>query len=105
MTVKAYLVKKITSKIEDDEMIIEKKLEKTPTFNLNKHENILKIFQENNGDNTNDDLNGELVIDKDTWQKILNGILTEEYTLDELNIIKKITNDLKNKKIIYYECF
>lgn len=105
MTVNAYLIKKINSKIKDDEIIIEKIIEKTPTFNLNKHENILKLFQNHGSDNTNYDLNGEIVIDKITWKEILNNLLTEKYTSDELNIIEKITNDLKNKEIIFYECF
>ena len=105
MTVQAYLIKKIDSKIKDDEIIIEKRIEKTPTFNLTKHENILKLFQDYDGDNTNNDLNGELVIDRISWKKILNNLLKEKYTPDELNIIEKITVDLKNKETIFYECF
>ena len=105
MTVQAYLIKKIDSKIKDDEIIIEKRIEKTPTFNLTKHKNILKLFQEYNGDNTNNDLNGELVIDKISWKEILNNLLSEKYTQDELNIIEKINLDFKNKEIVFYECF
>ena len=105
MTVNAYLIKEINTKIKDDNIIIEKILEKTPTFNLNHNQKILELFQEYGCDNTNDDLNGELVIDKYSWEKILNNILPELYTPIELKIIEKITNDLINKEIIYYKCF
>ncbi|MDO5859573.1 hypothetical protein [Methanobrevibacter sp.] len=105
MTVQAYLIKDISSKTKDNEITIEKIIEKTPTFNLNNHENILKLFQSNECDNTNKDLNGELTIDKITWKEILTNLSTEKYTPEELNIIDKITKDLKNKEIIFYECF
>lgn len=105
MTVKAYLLKKINVKNNKDEIVIERILENEPTFNLNTNKKILELIQKINGDNTNEDLTGELVIDKYTWKKILNNLLKENFTPIELKIIEKITNDLKDREIIYYECF
>ena len=105
MGVRAYLVKKVKIENKDNEIIIKRILENKPTFNLNKHEKILKLIQDINGDNTNEDLIGELIIDQISWSKIINKIHLEEYTKNELKIIKKISNDLKNEKIRYYECF
>lgn len=104
MTIKAYLIKMINMKIKNDEIIIEKKLEKTPAFYLKNNEKLLTQLQKYECNNINDDLNGEIVIDKITWTKILNEGL-EEYTSNELNTIKQITNDLKNNEIIFYNCF
>lgn len=105
MVVKAYLIKTIKTRTEDDELIIEKILEKTPTFNLRTNEKILKLFLDNGFDNTNDDLNGELFMDKETWQEILNSLIPENYSPNDLKIIRKITKDLKDEEIIFYECF
>lgn len=105
MSVNAYLIKKINSKTKDNELIIEKILKKTPTFNLNSHSKIWKLLQEHHCDNVNEDLNGEIVIDKYVWKNILNNLSTENYTSEELKIIKNITKELKNKEIIYYDCF
>lgn len=105
MSVNAYLIKKINVKIKNEEVIIEKILEKTPTFNLNNDMKILELFQEYNCDNTNDDLNGELFIDKNTWITILKRLSCENFSVHELKIIKKITKELNNSEIIYFECF
>lgn len=105
MAVKAYLLKKINVKNNDDEIIIERILENKPTFTLNNNERILKLFQESKGDNINEDLTGELTIDRKSWIILLNNILIEEFTPKERNIIKKITKDLKNNGIVFYECF
>ena len=105
MTVNAYLIKEIKLKIKDDDLIIEKILERIPTFNLNHDKKILELFQKYGCDDTNDDLNGELIIDKNTWENVLNNISRDLYTPIELKIIAKITNDLKNNEIIYYKCF
>lgn len=104
MTINAHLIKKINLKIKNDELIIEKILEKNPSFNLN-NKKLLEVFQNHEFDNTNSDLNGEIIIDKITWNKISNELQTKINTKNELEIIKKITKDLKNKEIIYYECF
>lgn len=105
MSIRAYLVKKIKIENKEDEIILKRILENKPTFNLNTNKKILKLFQDTNGDNTNDDLIGELIIDQISWSKIINNLPLEEYTNNELKIIKKISHDLKNEKIRYYECF
>ncbi len=105
MSVRAYLVKKIKIENKDNEIIIKRILENKPTFNLNKNKRILKIFQDTHGDNTNEDLIGELIIDQISWSKIIKNLSLDEYTNNEIKIIKKISNDLKNQDIRYYECF
>ncbi len=105
MVVNAHLIKKIDIKTTDDEIIIEKILEKTPTFNSRRDDKILKLFLDYGCDNTNDDLNGELIMNKETWSDILNELNYENLTSDELKIIQKITTDLTNNEIIFYECF
>ena len=105
MVVKAYLIKTTNIKTNENEIIIEKILEKTSTFNLRKDEKILKLFLDYGCDNTNDDLNGELFMDKETWSDILSELDYENLTCDELKIIQKITNDLSGEEIIFYECF
>lgn len=105
MVVKAYLIKTTNIKTNDNELIIEKILEKKPTFNSRTNGRILKLFLDYGCDNTNDDLNGELFMDKETWQEILTNLTSEDYTEDELKIIQKISDDLANEEIIFYECF
>lgn len=105
MVVQAYKIKAINTRIDDDNIIIEKILEKTPTFNLRKDEKILKLFLDHEFDNTNNDLNGELFMDKETWLDILNKLKPRNYSSNDLKIIEKITKDLKNEEIIFYECF
>ena len=65
----------------------------------------MKLFLDYGGDNTNDDLNGELTMDKETWSNILNELDYENLTPDELKIVQKITTDLDNDEIVFYECF
>lgn len=105
MTVNAHLIKTINLQTTDDEIILEKILERTATFNSRRDYKILKLFLDYGGDNTNDDLNGELTMDKETWSNILNELDYENLTPDELKIIKKITNDLSDDEIVFYECF
>ena len=105
MIVNAYLIKEIEIKTTDDEIILEKILERTPTFNSRRDYKILKLFLDYGGDNTNDDLNGELTMDKETWSNILNELDYENLTPDELKIVQKITTDLDNDEIVFYECF
>ena len=66
---------------------------------------ILQLFQKHNCDNINDDLTGEISIDKETWELILNKLINKQYSNEELDIITKISSDLKNKDYIIYECF
>ena len=73
-------------------------------MNSRKDYKILKLFLDYGGDNTNDDLNGELTIDKETWPDILNELDYENLTSDELKIVQKITADLDNDEIVFYEC-
>ena len=105
MTVNAHLIKTINLQTTDDEIILEKILERTPTFNSRRDYKILKLFLDYGGDNTNDDLNGELTMDKETWSNILNELDYENLTPDELKIVQKITTDLDNDEIVFYECF
>ena len=105
MTVNAHLIKTINLQTTDDEIILEKILERTPTFNSRRDYEILKLFLDYGGDTTNDDLNGELTMDKETWSNILNELDYENLTPDELKIIKKITTDLDTDEIVFYECF
>lgn len=105
MTVNAHLIKTINLQTTDDEIILEKILERTPTFNSRRDYEILKLFLDYGGDNTNDDLNGELTMDKETWSNILNELDYENLTPDELKIVQKITTDLDNDEIVFYECF
>ena len=106
MASKAYLIKETNVKTTDDELILKKKtLEKTPTFNLTNDWKILNLFEEYGSDNTNSDLNGELVMDKDSWTEMLNSITLSEFNSSEMEIIEKITADLKDRKMVFYECF
>lgn len=105
MSVRAYLIKYLKINSDETTIKIEKILEKTATFDLTHNEKIFKIFQENEGDHTSSDLNGEIAIDKISWNRFLLNLNKEKYSQEELDIIDKITNDLKNKEIIYYECF
>ncbi|MBR0270695.1 MAG: hypothetical protein IJQ68_01700 [Methanobrevibacter sp.] len=105
MSVNAYLIKDLTIQTTDEEIIIKKILEKTPTFNLSHHNKIFQLFQKHNCDNINDDLTGEISIDKETWELILNKLINKQYSNEELDIITKISSDLKNKDYIIYECF
>ena len=103
VTVRAYLIKKINVKTNEDEMIIEKILEKSPSFSL-KNEKILTIFENNNFTNLNDDLNGEISIDKYSWLKILEDIDYGDFTQKDCLIFEKISNDLSDNDVVYYEC-
>ena len=105
MTVNAHLIKTINLKTKDNEIIIEKILERTPTFNSRKDGKIMKLFLDYGCDNTTDDLNGEVFMDKKTWQEILANLTPDDYTFDELNILQKITLDLADEEIVFYECF
>lgn len=105
MTIKAHLIKEINIKDRNEEIKIEKIIEKTPTFNLKSDTNILRLFQEISGDNLNNDLNGELYVDKTSWNTFLNSTKKDKFTSKELKIIKKITRDIENKEFILYECF
>ena len=65
----------------------------------------MNLFEEYGSDNTNSDLNGELVMDKDSWTEMLNSITLSEFNSSEMEIIEKITADLKDRKMVFYECF
>ena len=101
MSINAYLIKNISLKITENEYIYQKTLEKTPTFSITNNENIFKIFQENNGDNTNADLTGEICIDKESWINTISNLNTTD---EETKIIQKISDDFKNKDTLYYHC-
>ncbi len=105
MTINAHLIKEINIKTNNETIIIEKILEKSPTFNLNRNKKIFELFQEEGYVNLNEDLSGELSMDKQTWEKIVNNLVTNPLSSENLNILKKITLDLKNNEIVYYACF
>lgn len=104
MSINAHLIKKINIKTNNEDIRIEKIIERDPTFNTIKHWKLFELIRENNGDNTNIDLNGEITIDKESWKKILKKILKDETTPEELQIIEKISCELENNEYIQFEC-
>lgn len=103
MAINAYLIKQININTYNDEIIIEKIIEKNPTFSLTHHEKIFELIQKHDCDNTNEDLTGEIVIDNESWKKVIINLLSDNLTNEELKIIEKISFDLKNKSVVYYE--
>lgn len=94
MSVRAYLVKQIIVKYEDDELIITKRLNSTPTFNVTRHPEIFELFRNYGQDNTNDDLIGEISIAKDDWNKLnISSFLVD-----------KITKDFNDDDVVVYQC-
>ena len=102
MSVRAYLIKKIDVNYENDEIIIKKVLNKTPSFKVN-HEKILELFDYER--NLNEDLNGELTMDRYTWSNILKDLDFSKYSEYELEMIENISNDMKDNDFICYYCF
>ena len=100
----AYLIKKNNINVTSNEIIITKTVNLNPSFKLNS-DKILTLFQENACENLNEDLCGELTIDGITWQNILDNLIIEDYTKEELSIIEKISQDIADKEMIQYECF
>ena len=103
MSTKAYLIKDVNIKTNEDNIIFEKVLEKTPTFSLSDDEKIFNLFADNDCDKTGDDFFGELVMDTSTWEDILENL--DELTPHEQSIIDRITTALKYDDIIHFECF
>ena len=79
-----------------------KKYLTTPSFKVN-HEKILELFDYER--NLNEDLNGELTMDKYTWSNILNDLDFSKYSKYELEMIENIINDMKDNDFICYYCF
>ena len=55
--------------------------------------------------NLNEDLNGELTMDRYTWSNILNDLDFSKYSEYELEMIENISNDMKDNDFICYYCF
>ena len=104
MSSNAYLIKEINLKSTKNEIIIEKRIEKDSTFKIVNYK-IFKIFQEYGQDNTNEDLVGEISIDKKSFEKFKNSYNPSSYSKEENRIIAKIESNLKNKEITFYEVF
>jgi len=104
MSSNAYLIKEINLKTTKNEMIIEKRIEKDSTFKIANYK-IFKIFQEYGQDNTNEDLVGEISIDKKSFEKFKNSYNLSSYSKEEKRIIAKIESNLKNNEITSYEVF
>lgn len=104
MSSNAYLIKEINLKTTKNEMIIEKRIEKDSTFKIANYK-IFKIFQEYGQDNTNEDLVGEISIDKKSFEKFKNSYNLSSYSKEEKRIIAKIESNLKNNEITFYEVF
>lgn len=104
MSSNAYLIKEINLKSTKNEIIIEKRIEKDPTFKIANYK-IFKIFQEYGQDNTNEDLVGEISIDKKSFEKFMNSYNPSSYSKEEKRIIAKIESNLKNNEITFYEVF
>lgn len=105
MSIKAYLIKEMNMKTENEQIKIEKTIEREPTLYLTKNSAIFDLIQKQKLDNLNEDLNGEIVIDKTSWKEILHELNMSNIKKYEKNSINKINNEFKTKDILFFECF
>lgn len=101
MSVNAYKILNNNVTILKEIIKIEKTIEKTPTFNISRHNNIFKIFQEFGVDCTNEDCVGQIEIDNGDFEEKINKF---DFTNEEKNILKIIKKDLIENNYISFEC-
>lgn len=105
MSVRAYIVRKFKSRFEENEIVFEKTLDRSPLFNIWHNPKIFEIFQDYGYDFTNHDCCGEIFLSKSDWLDFKKEFKKEKWGRNELKILEKIDEELKLEDEIWCECF